>query len=50
MLLASKAEAQVLTKLGTYTKSVLLLDANGKQSGTATLTRVVKADEPSNSS
>lgn len=49
MLLASKAEAQVPTQPGTYTKSVLLLDANGKQLGTATLTRVVNADGSSNS-
>lgn len=49
-LLESKVDAQVPTQPGTYTKSVALLDASGKQLGTATLTRVVNADGSSQSS
>lgn len=46
----SKVDAQVPTQPGTYTKSVALLDASGKQLGTATLTRVVNADGSTQSS
>ena len=49
-LLESKVDAQVPTQPGTYTKSVALLDASGKQLGTATLTRVVNADGSTQSS
>ena len=49
-LLESKVDAQVPTQPGTYTKSVVLLDASGKQLGTATLTRVVNADGSTQSS
>ena len=42
--------SQVPTQPGTYTKSVALLDASGKQLGTATLTRVVNADGSTQSS
>lgn len=50
VLLESKVDAQVPTQPGTYTKSVALLDASGKQLGTATLTRVVNADGSTQSS
>ena len=49
-LLESKVDAQVPTQPGTYTKSVALLDASGKQLSTATLTRVVNADGSTQSS
>ena len=49
-LLESKVDAQVPTQPGTYTKSVALLDASGKQLGTATLTRVVNTDGSTQSS